>query len=118
MMQSNRSISADHYRSKKTLVMLDRRADLDRFLNANTVEISAGSDKPKSRVSELRSKAAVPIERSIGFAEVQIVERNTRKKTVADSNAAGQEVILPSGITLRLAPGGSLDFLSSVISAP
>jgi len=93
-----------------------RRSDLDRFLNANTVEIRTDCEKPKTRVSELRPKAAKPIEPSIGFAEVQVVERSTRKQTAAESSA-DLEVVLPSGITLRLAPGGSLDFLSSVIAA-
>ncbi len=94
-----------------------RRADLDRFLNANTVQIRPDSEKPKARASELRPKAAAPTEPSIGFAEVQVVDRVTRKKAKAESNAAELEVVLPSGITLRLAPGGSLDFLSSVIAA-
>ena len=94
-----------------------RRTDLDRFLKANTVEIRADSEKPKARVSELRPKAVSPAEPSIGFAEVQVVEQIARKKAKAETNAAELEVILPSGITLRLAAGGSLDFLSSVIAA-
>jgi hypothetical protein len=60
----------------------------------------------------------MPIEQMLGFAEVKVVERSTRKKAAAaESKAAELEVVLPSGITLRLAPGGSLDFLSSVIAA-
>lgn len=94
-----------------------RRADLDLFLNANTEDIRAGIDESKPKASALHSKIELPVEPMIGFAEVQVVERSTRKKAVADSNAAGLEVVLPSGITLRLAPGGSLDFLSSVIAA-
>lgn len=94
-----------------------RRADLDRFLHANTVEIRADSEEVTPRASTLHSKTKLPVEQAIGFAEVQVVERSTRKKATAESKAAELEVVLPSGITLRLAPGGSLDFLSSVIAA-
>lgn len=94
-----------------------RRSDLDRFLNANTVEIRPDKEKPESRASELRPKAVTPTEPLIGFAEVQVVDQIARKKAKAEQDAAELEVILPSGITLRLATGGSLDFLSSVIAA-
>ncbi len=94
-----------------------RRTDLDRFLNANTVGICPDSEKPKARASDLRPKAVAPTEPSIGFAQVQVVEQSTRKRAKAESNAIELEVVLPSGITLRLAPGGSLDFLSSVVAA-
>ena len=81
------------------------------------MEIHAVATKPKTKVSELRPKVAIPTEQSIGFAQVQVVEQIARKKAKAETNAAELEVILPSGITLRLAAGGSLDFLSSVIAA-
>ena len=94
-----------------------RRADLDRFLNANTMEIHSVATKPKTKVSEFRPKEVAPTEPSIGFAQVQVVEQSPRKRAKAESSATELEVVLPSGITLRLAAGGSLEFLSSVIAA-
>jgi hypothetical protein len=49
----------------------------------------------------------MPVRQAIDFAEVQIVEHKTPKKTSAESSVAGLEVVLLSGITLRLAPGAT-----------
>jgi excisionase family DNA binding protein len=82
-----------------------RRTDLDQFLNAN-VEGVRETAKPVHRAK----RANV-----VDFAEVRLVERNS-EKTAKSSDAAPMEVIMPSGIRLRLSADCPPDFLGSVIS--
>lgn len=86
-----------------------RRSDLDAFLNRRTVDTS------KSR-SESKPDAVPTIESASGapFAEVKLVESETVPQPQA-AEAKLLEIILPSGITLRLSDN-SLHLLSSVMS--
>lgn len=95
-----------------------RRSDLDLFLNRRTMNGGPSDTVPHEVDWEGRSSI---VERQAGggveFREVQLVERREPRAKQSSGASAGLEVILPSGITLRLAPGCSLDLLSSVITA-
>lgn len=55
--------------------------------------------------------------RSVEFAEVQLADRDRRTLTPAKDDVTSLlEVVLPSGIKLRLGAGCPLDLLSSVVS--
>ena len=74
-----------------------RRSDLENFLCRRTVDSGSASDDKDE------------------FAEVKIVEPRISESTTPEAGGA-LEVVLPSGITLRLGAGCSLDLLSSVMT--
>lgn len=95
-----------------------RRSDLDRFLNSRTMNAGRSECVPHEVDREDRSSiVGRQAARGVEFREVQLVERRDPRTKEKSGASAGLEVILPSGITLRLAPGCSLDLLSSVITA-
>ena len=79
-----------------------RRSDLDAFLAARTSDRS-----PKN--SESNSEAA---QRAIEFAEVRIVDCDRGPALVTKP----LEIVLPGGMTLRVADGCSMQLLASVMS--
>ena len=102
-----------------------RVADLDQFLQRNTIDIQSDTDVPprasmaKSKSSNTKAKGKVPAQALVNFAEVQLVEQKDRRthKSANRSDDESLEVVLPSGIKLRFTPGCSLDLLSSVVEA-
>jgi transcriptional regulator with XRE-family HTH domain len=98
-----------------------RRVDLDRFLARNTIESESNDDlglktllTPIARDAKIEEK----IEPAIEFAEVKLIpcRDNNASSPKADTGVATLEVILPSGIKLRMGADCSLDLLSSVVS--
>ncbi len=56
-------------------------------------------------------------QRSVEFAEVQVVDRDPQSAAVpTEKDATTLEVVFPSGVRLRLAAGCPTDLLSSVIA--
>jgi hypothetical protein len=91
-----------------------RRVDLDNFLRNRTIEPEPNDSAPSAPKA---AEKKVP-GRGVEFAQVNLVEQREHEildsRTQADREA--MEVVLPSGITLRLPPGCSLELLSSVVA--
>jgi excisionase family DNA binding protein len=102
-----------------------RRVDLDNFLRNRTVE-SESNDclaerQQRSSKAPFAPKAVEQKKvsgRGVEFAQVHLVEQ--REHEILDSqnrtDSEAIEVVLPSGIMLRLPPGCSLELLSSVVA--
>lgn len=87
-----------------------RVSDLEHFINRRTMSW----DEPDA---EEKSSRKIEIEKTgIEFREVHVVDENKPRRGVRTPNG-GLELVLPSGITLRLPEGYSPDSLSSVLSA-
>jgi hypothetical protein len=102
-----------------------RRVDLDNFLRNRTVA-SESNDchterQPRSSKSPFAPKTAERKKvtgRGVEFAQVHLVEQREHEisGSQAQVDSEAMEVVLPSGITLRLSPGCSLELLSSVVA--
>jgi excisionase family DNA binding protein len=101
-----------------------RLADLDSFLTSRTlnVKLTAGSDQDRREHTEtkapLEKAKQQPTKKIVEFAQVHLVDMQSRKSAgLSDKDVPTElEIIFPSGVKLRLTPGCSLEWLSSVIT--
>jgi excisionase family DNA binding protein len=102
-----------------------RLADLDFFLSSRTLNVKSTAGSGQGRREQAETKA--PLEKAkqqqankeiVEFAQVHLVDLQSRKNAGQPEKdvTTELEIIFPSGVKLRLTPGCSLDWLSSVIT--
>jgi len=96
-----------------------RKEDLDRFLENRTIDTTAdeSANRQRAQIPFLSMKdRQAQRQKSVEFAEVQLVDHKPKEATANGPRCAPLEVVLPSGISFRVAEDCSLELLGSVIS--